>query len=349
MVLPVDLLKSMYYYLVLTRTLENRIEKICQSQNPNDPLIIGKGYLSTGQEAVSVGAALTLRESDWLAPGHRDMGAHLIKGVTPKQVFEQYFCRSNSLTQGRDANVHFGCTQKRIVGFISQMGASACIANGLAAAMKYRGDPSFVLTSFGDGASSQGVVHESLNYAAVFKLPVVFLINNNQWAISTPAHEQYAVQNLSDRAKGYGMLGITVDGNDVHAVYEKALEARDHALAGKGPVLLECKTMRMCGHGTHDSAGYVPDAMYDFWEKRDPIQLIKNRLLENYLWNDAEEAALLQKVDHIIEQAWQEAAQQHLPTADELLKGVYTEEVLDDRNELRGRDSQRSRISHGGR
>ena len=118
--LPADLLKSLYRYLLLTRSVENRIATICASQNPLDPLIIGKGYLSTGQEAISVASSMTLRKGDWLAVGHRDMGAHLVRGISAHQIFSQYFCRENSLTKGRDSNVHFGCTQKNIAGFVSQ-------------------------------------------------------------------------------------------------------------------------------------------------------------------------------------------------------------------------------------
>src|SRR5262245_35067494 len=192
-----QLLLKMYSYLLLTRTLENKVAYICHSQNTNNPLVIGKGYLSTGQEAISVGAALVLQEGDWLAPSHRDMGALLVRGLTPRDIFAQYFCRLTSPTRGRDGNVHIGDTSKKILGFVSHMGSIAVVANGVAAAMKYRGETGIVLSCFGDGASSQGVVHEAMNYAAVFKLPVIFLINNNRYAISTPLHEQAAVEHLA--------------------------------------------------------------------------------------------------------------------------------------------------------
>ena len=346
MELTPDLLKTLYRYLVTTRTLENRVATICQSQNANDPLIVGKGYLSTGQEAISVGASVALRQGDWLAVGHRDMGAHLVRGITPQEIFAQYFCRATSLTQGRDENIHFGCTEKKILGFISHMGASACVANGLAAAMKYRGDPNFVLTTFGDGASSQGIVHESLNYAAVFKLPVVFIINNNRYAISTPVQEQFTVKNLSDRAAGYGIPGMLVDGNDVVAVYQNTLKAREHVLAGKGPVLMECKTMRMCGHGTHDSAGYVPRDEIAAWEKRDPLLLMKERLVKEIDFTEEVDKKLNLEVNELIEAAWQAAAKGPAPRAEDLLTGVYTE-VNDGRNDLRRGDTPSPLYRHG--
>src|SRR3989338_5888150 len=162
----------MFYYLKLSRSVENKIAYICQSQNPQQPLIIGKGYLSSGQEAISVGAASTLREGDWYAPSHRDMGAHLVRGVTVREIFMQYFCRADSLTWGRDGNIHFGDTSRRILCFVSHMGSLAPVANGVASAIQYPREKNIVLSAFGDCASSQGVVHEALNYAAVFKLPV---------------------------------------------------------------------------------------------------------------------------------------------------------------------------------
>lgn len=320
-----DLLKKIYYYLLLTRTLENQIEVICQSQNSTDPLIIGKGYLSTGQEAIAVGSALNLSEGDWLAPSHRDMGAHLVRGVTPLEIFRQYFCRGNSPTKGRDANVHFGHHEKHIAGFISHMGANASVANGLAAAMKYRGDKNFVLTGFGDGASSQGIVHEALNYAAVFKLPVIFMINNNQYAISTPQEEQFAVQDLASRAIGYGMPGFIVDGNDALAIYSKVKEAKEHALSGLGPVLIECKTLRVCGHGTHDSAQYVPKEKKTEWLKRDPLLVMKQHL-DATQFSDQEEQAMKKEVRDLVEESWKKAAEEKAACGEDLLVGVYAGE-----------------------
>src|SRR3990167_3681736 len=247
-------LLDLYKYLRLTRTLEDWIYYICTNQNPQEPLIIGKGHLSTGQEAVSVGAAYTLKNQDWVAQAHRDFGALLVRGMTVDELLAQYLSKADSPTRGRDANVHFGDTKKHILGFISHMGALMPVANGVAWGAKYRKDPAVVLAFFGDGASSQGVVHEAMNYAAVFKLSVVFICNNNRWAISTPVKEQFAIENIADRAAAYGMPGDVCDGNDVIAVYETVKKGVDRARKGEGPSLIECKTMRMTGHGTHDMA-----------------------------------------------------------------------------------------------
>jgi len=321
-ILPREKLLEIYYYLLLTRTLENKIAYICQSQNPQAPLIIGKGYLSTGQEAISVGASMALEEGDWLAPSHRDMGAHLVRGITLKQVFAQYFCRASSPTLGRDGNVHFGDVSKKILSFVSHMGSWCAAANGVAAAMVYKGEKGVVLTSFGDGASSQGVIHESLNYAAVFKLPVVFVINNNQFAISTPLHEQAAVENLALRAAGYGILGKTVDGNSVLEVYAAAKQAVDRARAGQGPSLIECKTLRMAGHGTHDAATYIPKDLTESWKKKDPIVSFRKLLEEKSVLDEAEEHRIEERIEREIEEAVEWARTQPMARPEDLPGGL---------------------------
>jgi len=318
LILPREKLLDIYYYLLLTRTVENKVAYICQSQNPQQPLIIGKGYLSTGQEAISVGAAMTLEEKDWLAPSHRDMGAHLVRGITLRQVFSQYFCRITSPTRGRDGNVHFGDTSKRILSFVSHMASWLPVANGVAAAMQYRGEKNVVLTFFGDGASSQGVVHESLNYAAVFKLPVVFVINNNQFAISTPLHEQSAVENLALRAVGYGIPGKTIDGNQVLEVYASVKQAVDRARRGEGPSLIECKTLRMSGHGTHDPATYIPKDLLQAWKKKDPIVSFRTYLEDKNLIAKSEESHIQERIQREVEEAVEWARAQPTPTPEDL-------------------------------
>ncbi|MBI2981554.1 MAG: thiamine pyrophosphate-dependent dehydrogenase E1 component subunit alpha [Deltaproteobacteria bacterium] len=317
--LPEKLLE-MYYYLSLTRHLENKISYICYSQNPQSPLIVGKGYLSTGQEAISVGASSTLEEGDWLAPSHRDMGAHLVRGTTLREVFLQYFCRLSSPTWGRDSNVHFGITSKRTLSFISHMGSLTPVANGIAAAMLYRGEKNVVLSCFGDGASSQGIVHEALNYAAAFKLPVVFVLNNNRIAISTPLQEQTAVEHLALRAAGYGMPGKTIDGNNIVEVYLTVKEAVNRARKGGGPSLIECKTMRMGGHGTHDQYQFLSKQELEEWKKKDPILWFKNYLRERGILSEEKERETEERIESEIEEAVEFARMQPLPKPEDLLK-----------------------------
>lgn len=318
-------LLKIHYHLRLTRTLEDWIFYICHNQNPATPLVIGKGYLSTGQEAVSIGAAHTLEKNDWVAQSHRDLGALIVRGMTLDEILSQYFSKADSPTRGRDANVHMGDTRKHILGFISHMGSLMPVANGVAWGAKYRKDPSVVLAFFGDGASSQGVVHEAMNYAAVFKLAVVFICNNNRWAISTPIREQFAIENIADRASAYGMPGEVCDGNDVIAVYDTVKKAVDRARKGEGPSLVECKTMRMTGHGTHDMAKYVPEEELDFWKKRDPIERYEKYLKEKKIADEAVFKKVAQDVRKEMEKAVERVKDLPGPIPDGQLKDVFSQ------------------------
>lgn len=314
---------EIYYYLRLTRALEDWIFYICANQNPKTPLIIGKGYLSTGQEAVSIGAAYGLEKNDWLAQSHRDFGALLVHGLTIDDLLSQYFSKRDSLTKGRDSNVHLGNTKKHILGFISHMGAMTGAANGVAWGAKYRGDSSVVLAFFGDGASSQGVVHEAMNYASVFKLGVVFICNNNQLAISTPLHEQFAIKNIGERASAYGMPGKVCDGNNVTQVYETIKPAIDRARKGEGPSFIECKTMRMAGHGTHDRAKYISDEEYDIWKKKDPIATFEKILKEKGYADEAYFKKIADQTKKEVEEATERVKQKPGPTPEKELEDVY--------------------------
>jgi len=325
MVLDSATLVEMYKALHRTRALEDQISYLYHSQNPERPLIIGKGYLSTGQEAISVGAAFTLQKDDWVAPSHRDMGLHLVRGVSPSEIFAQYFNRATGMTHGRDSNIHFSYEKKNILGFVSHMGANLVVANGLAWAARYKNEKTVVMALFGDGASSQGCVHEAMNYAAVFKLPVIFVLNNNGWAISTPVREQSSIENLAERAKAYGFEGKICEGNDVVAVYEAIQPAIDKARAGGGPTLIECKSFRAAGHGTHDPANYIPQEEKDFWKKKDPLLLMRDRLEKQKLWDETQEKNLVEKLKKEMNEATTWASKQPFPKAEDLLKGVYTD------------------------
>ncbi len=326
--IPEAKLHELYYNLMLTRLIENQIDYICANQTKANPFLIGKGYLSIGQEAISVGASCTLEKKDWFAQSHRDLAAHLIRGVTPLEIFLQYRCTSRSPTQGKDGNVHFGPSDRHLVGFTSHMGQNAAIALGTAWASQYRGEDAVTLTAFGEGASQQGVVHESMNYAAVFKLPVVFIINNNGWAISVPAKEQMVVQDLAERAAGYGMPATIVDGNDVMAVYRAVKAGVDRARKGEGPSFIECKTFRMTGHGTHDPATYVPKEDKEKWAKHDPIKVMKEYLISNKLWDEARDQELVAKIKKIIEAAVNEAATDVPPDPIMAVTGVWSDPTI---------------------
>jgi pyruvate dehydrogenase E1 component alpha subunit len=237
----------------------------------------GSFYDGYGQEAVSAGAAFAMGPEDRLCILHRDLAAHLIRGVAPARVLAQYMGRATGITAGRDGNVHFGDWQVGCVGMVSMLPDMMLVATGMAMAFKLRGERRCALTWFGDGSTSRGDFHEAMNWAGVQKLPVIFVLENNQYAYSTPLDKQFAVDPV-ERAAAYGFVGQTVDGNDVEEVFEATRAARERALAGQGPTLIEAVTMRMHGHAAHDDMKYVPKEQVEEWRKRDPVERQESRL-----------------------------------------------------------------------
>ncbi len=280
----------------------------------------GSFYDGYGQEAVSAGAAFAMAPGDRLCILHRDLAAHVIRGVTPERILAQYLGRELGVTRGRDGNVHFGDRRVGCVGMVSMLPDMMLVATGMAMAFKLRGERRCALTWFGDGSTSRGDFHEAMNWAGVQKLPVVFVLENNQYAYSTPLDKQFAVDPV-ERAAGYGFDGVTVDGNDVEAVFEATRAARERALAGEGPTLIEAVTMRMHGHAAHDDMKYVPTEQVEEWRKRDPIDLQSARLAE--LGVDV--AAIRQSVIEEIEAAAERALAAPMPDPAEAVTGVFCE------------------------
>jgi TPP-dependent pyruvate/acetoin dehydrogenase alpha subunit len=234
--------------------------------------IPGSFYDGRGQEAISVGATLALDAGDPVSsPLIRDLGAHLVKGTDVADIFRHYMGRANPLSHGREGNVHFGDRHRGVVGMVSMLPDMMVVANGLALAFQLRGEPRCALSFFGEGATSRGDWHEAMNWAALDRLPVIYVLESNQFAYSTPAARQFAVPPV-ERAAGYGIPAETVDGNDVEAVFGAVARARARALAGGGPTLVDAVTMRMHGHGAHDDARYVPPDDLSAWAARDPIE-----------------------------------------------------------------------------
>ena len=312
-----DLL-HMYYYLRLTRTLEDRITALYRQGR-----IVGGVYTSNGMEAISVAYALALERDDVIAPFHRDMGAFLVRGITPGEVIAQYLGKRTGPTKGKDGNVHIGDLKRGIIGFVSHLADNYPVATGVALAFKLRGESRVVVANTGDGGTSRGDFHEAMNFASVRKLPVVFFCNNNLYAYSTPMSLQMAITDVVDRAKAYAMPGEIVDGNDVAAVYRVARRAIQKARAGEGPTFIECKTMRMHGHSEHDSAKYVPREVLEEWKAKDPI-LKAERLLKELGY--ADEAAFHEvgeRVKKEVEAGVEFAEQSPLPEGPEALEGVF--------------------------
>lgn len=315
----IQLAHRSWRYMSLMREAEDRIERKLYRQGK----IVGGVYVGRGQEAIPVGTALDATPDDVLFPSHRDLAIFFMRGVPPGRIFAQYMGREGGLTRGRDGNMHMGDLKLNIVSIISAMAANVPVAAGAALALRYQNKPGVVFCYFGDGATSRGDWHEGLNFAAVQKLPVVFVCNNNQYAYSTPVGKQMAVPNVADRGAAYGIAAEIVDGNDVLAVHEAGARAVAYARSGHGPYLLECKTFRMTGHSAHDGAEYVPKHLWEEWGKRDPITRLEKQMLEKG-WTTAEEldeerARLRREVDDAV--AWAESSP--YPDPGTLLDGVY--------------------------
>jgi TPP-dependent pyruvate/acetoin dehydrogenase alpha subunit len=267
MELSSELLIRAHYWMRLTRALDDRGTFLHKQSR-----IVGGYFSQIGHEAISVGASMTLAPDDVAAPMHRDLGAYLVRGLTPRRILAQYLGRATGVSRGRDANMHgMGDLNYNIIGFISHLPASIGVIAGVAHAFKLKREPRVALAFFGDGSASEGLTHETLNWAAVFQIPAVFICENNQYAYSTPLARQMRIDNIADRAAGYGMPGVTIDGNDFEAVYRTCSEAVERARSGGGPTLIECKTMRMRGHAIHDNMAYVPPELLAEWRRRDPL------------------------------------------------------------------------------
>ena len=283
--------------MVMMRGLEQRAMTLYRQGK-----VPGSFYDGFGQEAVSAGAAFAMGRADRLCVLHRDLAAHLIRGVTPARILCQYLGRAAGITRGRDGNVHFGDRHLGCVGMVSMLPDMMLVATGMGMAFKLRGERRCALTWFGDGSTSRGDFHEAMNWAGVQKLPVVFVLENNQYAYSTPVDKQFAV-NPVERAAAYGFVGVTVDGNDVEAVFEATRAARERALAGDGPSLIEAETMRMHGHAAHDDMKYVPKEQVEEWRKRDPIDRQAARLVALGVDVDALRAQIAAEIDAAAEEA----------------------------------------------
>ena len=314
-------LEKMLYYLKLTREAELRIERVLYRQGK----IVGGVYVGRGQEAIGVGSAIQLVEGDVVLPSHRDFSSFLIRGFTLRQIFCNWMARSNGPARGRDNTLHIGDLGKGIIPIISPLGDTLPVACGVALSFKQRCKNNVALVHFGEGTTSRGDVHEAMNLAAVMKLAVVFICNNNAFAYSTPVEKQYAVEDLSVRGPAYGMPGITTDGNDVLAVYATVQQAIDHARAGEGPSFIECKTFRMTGHSAHDTAEYVPRELLQKQAGNDPILRLESFLLTERLITRARIRELEQRIHTEIDDAVAYAEASPLPPGAHAVKGVYCE------------------------
>ena len=312
---------EIYYFMQLNRQLEDRLVKLFRQNK-----IVGGVYLSLGQEAVSVGTSYALEPRDWLAPMIRNIGTLLVKGFKPRDIFTQHMAKYTSPTHGKDGTSHFGDLKKlHVVSPISMLGDLIPVMTGVAMAGRYLGQNIVTMTWIGDGGSSTGAFHEGLNLAAAQHASLVLILENNQWAYSTPVSKQVPLRDLAERGRAYGITSVIVDGNDAVAVYRTAKAAVEQCRAGNGPVLIEAKTHRMRGHAQHDPAEYVPKKMREYWEARDPIARYEKYLTENKLWNAADKKEIEARIDKILNEDREFAENSPMPPPELAEQGVYCE------------------------
>ncbi len=314
--LTLDDRTALLRYMLLMRGIEERAMNLYRQGK-----VPGSFYDGYGQEAVSVGATFAMSAQDRLCILHRDLGAHLIRGVTPARILGQYMGRDGGITGGRDGNVHFGDFRLGCVGMVSMLPDMMLVAAGLAMAFRMRGERRCAITWFGDGSTSRGDFHEAMNWAGVQKLPVIFVLENNQYAYSTPTASQFAVDPV-ERAHAYGFPGVKVDGNDAEAMFEAARVARERAIAGDGPTLVEAVTMRMHGHAAHDDMKYVPTEKVEEWRRKDPIDRQTKRV--EALGIDPQ--TIRDEVKATIDEAVERALQSPMPDPDTVMHGLFADE-----------------------
>jgi 2-oxoisovalerate dehydrogenase E1 component len=317
--LDADRMRRLYRALLVPRLIEDKALLLLRQGR------LSKWFSGMGQEAIAVGVTFALEADDWILPMHRNLGVFTTRGVDLGRLFRQLFGKDGGFTKGRDRTFHFGLLEKRIVGMISHLGATVPVADGLALAAQLRGERRVAATFSGDGGTSEGDFHEAVNLAAVWKLPVLFVIENNQYGLSTPCAEQFACTDLADRGIGYGIPGTVVDGNDVLAVVEAVGRAASRARAGQGPTLLEFKTFRMRGHEEASGTAYVPPQLFEEWGRKDPLvrfeQWLTARALLDAGTRDRMRAELKPMIDALVDEAL--AAPDPVSSAEAELADVY--------------------------
>jgi len=315
---------ELYRYLKLTRLVEERLVNLYRQTK-----VVGGVFRSLGQEATAVGTAYALEPQDFITPLIRDLGAVLVKGIRPRDIFAQYMAKAWGPSGGRDLNIHFGDLDKGFIGPISHLGDMIPVMTGVLLAARFQKKPIVALAYIGDGGMSTGAFHEGLNFAAVQRLPLIVIAEYNHYAYSTPTHLQTAVKDLAEKAAGYGIPGHIVDGNDIVACYEVTKRAAEYARGGGGAVLIEAKTYRRKGHAEHDDQRYVPVDEIEYWEKNnDPVDRYETYLIEQNVATreklDELTAAINRELDEDV--AWAESSP--MPEAEQAAYGVFDNSVV---------------------
>ena len=296
---------EIYRYLLLTRLFDEKTVRLKKQSK-----LTGGVFTSLGQEATAVGTAFALQKQDFIAPLIRDIGACFVKGILPRTIFLQYFGRRTAPSRATDVQFHFADLENGMVGPISHLGDMIPVMAGILVASRQKGEDRVAVAYVGEGATSTGAFHEGVNFAGVKNLPLITVIENNGYAYSTPTAEQSACQHFVDKALGYGILGLNVDGNDAIACYEVMKKAADYARSGNGSVIIEAHTYRRKGHAEHDNQAYVPEGEIDSWaEHNDPIDRYERYLLEEEILDHSKIEEMRQSVIEFLdlEAEWAES------------------------------------------
>lgn len=291
-----DLLLELYREIVKPRMIEEKMLILLRQGR------VSKWFSGIGQEAIAVGATMALDNDEYVMPLHRNLGVFTVRKMSFSKLFLQWQGRKDGFSKGRERSFHFGSNEHHICGMISHLGPQLAIADGIALAHKLKKEDKVSLAFSGDGGTSEGDFHEALNTAAVWGLPVIFMIENNGYGLSTPVNEQFVCKQLADKAVGYGMKGITIDGNNLLEVYKTVKEAREYCIREQKPILIEAMTFRMRGHEEASGTKYVPKKLFEEWGKKDPVKNFEDYLLKEKILNPAKIEAIREAIQQEIEE-----------------------------------------------
>ena len=318
----------LYKLILKPRVIEERMLKLLRQGR------VSKWFSGIGQEAIAVGVTAALDEDEYVCPLHRNLGVFTTRNCSLQQLFEQFQGKQNGFSQGRERSFHFGTNEHHIVGMISHLGPQLCVGDGIALASKLKKEKKITVAFTGDGGTSEGDFHEACNIAAVWDLPIIILIENNGYGLSTPTNEQFRCKQLADRAVGYGMKGLTIDGNNILEVYHTVKELGDKMRKKSFPVLLECMTFRMRGHEEASGVKYVPKELLEEWEKKDPVVNYENWLIEEGIISPDYPDMLREEYDAEVRAAFDAADKQPevIPSTEKEIEDLYAPDVFQIRN-----------------
>jgi 2-oxoisovalerate dehydrogenase E1 component len=322
-----ELLLDIYKKLLYPRLIEEKMLLLLRQGK------ISKWFSGIGQEAISVGVTMALDEKDWIMPLHRNLGVFTSRNMPLNKLFKQWQGSKDGYSKGRERSFHFGSKEHHICGMISHLGPQLAVADGVALAYKLKNQNNISVAFTGEGGTSEGDFHEALNVAAVWDLPVIFIIENNGYALSTPVSEQFRCFSLVDKAKGYGMEGIRIEGNNVLQVYDTIKGVRDYCIKYQKPYLIECMTFRMRGHEEASGTKYIPEELFSLWERQDPIKNYEQYLIEQTILSEQTITDIRNELAEQIESELKKAnnTKAIIPATQEELNDIYAKPVTDRR------------------